>query len=293
MTALRQRMIEDMRLRGLAAATQRSYLHYVSEYAKFFQSSPDRLDLEAVRQYTLHLIQERQFSPETINGFLAAVRFLYLVTLEMPWRDEDFPHRQPVPNKVPTVLSPQEVFVFLDAIGGVKNRTVLTVCYGAGLRISEAVALRVRDIDSARMLLRVENGKGGKPRFALLSPRLLEILRAYFRMVRPRGEWLFPSWRREQHLNAASVQQACRDAVQQTGLSKHVSPHTLRHSFATHLLENGEDIRVIQALLGHERIDTTARYAAVTPARFARTVSPLDTSAAAGRKRGRPKKASR
>ena len=293
MTALRQRMIEDMRLRGLAAATQRSYLHYVSEYAKFFQSSPDRLDLEAVRQYTLHLIQERQFSPETINGFLAAVRFLYLVTLEMPWRDEDFPHRQPVPNKVPTVLSPQEVFVFLDAIGGVKNRTVLTVCYGAGLRISEAVALRVRDIDSARMLLRVENGKGGKPRFALLSPRLLEILRAYFRMVRPRGEWLFPSWRWEQHLNAASVQQACRDAVQQTGLSKHVSPHTLRHSFATHLLENGEDIRVIQALLGHERIDTTARYAAVTPARFARTVSPLDAPAAAGRKRGRPKKASR
>jgi site-specific recombinase XerD len=286
-------MIEDMRLRGLAATTQRSYVHYVSEYAKFFRSSPDRLDLEAVRQYTLHLIQEQQFAPETVNGFLAAVRFLYLVTLEMPWRDEDFPQRLPVPNKVPTVLSPQEVFVFLDAIGGVKNRTVLTVCYGAGLRISEAVALRVRDIDSARMLLRVENGKGGKPRYALLSPRLLEILRAYFRMVRPRGEWLFPSWRRERHLNASSVQQACRDAVQQTGLAKRVSPHTLRHSFATHLLENGEDIRVIQALLGHERIDTTARYAAVTPARLARTVSPLDASAPAAHKRGRPKKSSR
>jgi len=293
MTALRQRMIEDMRLRGLAATTQRSYVHYVSEYAKFFRRSPDHLDLEAVREYTLHLIQERHFAPDTINAFLAAVRFLYLVTLEMPWREDDFPHRQPVPNKVPTVLSPQEVFVFLDAIGGVKNRTVLTVCYGAGLRISEAVALRVRDIDSARMLLRVENGKGGKPRFALLSPRLLEILRAYFRMVRPPGEWLFPAWRRERHLNATSVQQACRDAVQQAGLAKHVSPHTLRHSFATHLLENGEDIRVIQALLGHTRIDTTARYAAVTPARLARTAGPLDAPASAARKRGRPGKSSR
>jgi site-specific recombinase XerD len=162
-------MIEDMRLRGLAATTQRSYVHYVSEYAKFFRRSPDHLDLEAVREYTLHLIQERHFAPDTINAFLAAVRFLYLVTLEMPWREDDFPHRQPVPNKVPTVLSPQEVFVFLDAISGVKNRTVLTVCYGAGLRISEAVALRVRDIDSARMLLRVECGKGGKPRFAAFA----------------------------------------------------------------------------------------------------------------------------
>lgn len=132
-----------------------------------------------MRQYTLHLTEERQLAPESINAFLAAAKFLYLVTLETPWRGDDFPPRQPVPVKVPTVLSPQEVLMFLDAVAGVKNRTVLAVCYGAGLRIGEAVALRVADIDSARMTLRVAKGKGGGERYALLSPRLLEILRAY------------------------------------------------------------------------------------------------------------------
>jgi site-specific recombinase XerD len=293
MTALRQRMIEDMRLRGLASTTQRSYVHYVAEYAKFFWRSPDELDLEAVRQYTLHLVEERKLAAESINAFLASAKFLYLVTLETPWREDDFPPRQPVPVKVPTLLSPQEVLVFLDAIAGVKNRTVLTVCYGAGLRISEAVALRVADIDSARMALRVTHGKGGREKYALLSPRLLAILRAYYRMVRPGGEWLFPSWRRGTHLSAGSVRQACRDAVYQAGLAKRISPHVLRHSFATHLLENGEDIRVIQVLLGHRRIDTTARYAAVTPARLARTPGPLDMALTpAAKKRGRPKKQS-
>jgi integrase/recombinase XerD len=290
MTALRQRMIEDMHLRGLASTTQRSYLHYVSEYAKYFHKSPDRLDLEAVRQYTLYLIEESKLAAESVNAFLAAAKFLYLVTLEAPWRDEDFPHRQPVAAKTPTVLSPQEVLVFLNAVTGVKNRTVLTVCYGAGLRISEAVALKVSDIDSARKVLRVEHGKGGGARLAMLSPRLLEILRAYYRLVRPRGDWLFPAWHPHKHLTADFVQQACRDAVRQAGFVKHVSPHALRHSFATHLLENGEDIRVIQTLLGHRRIDTTARYAQVTPARLARTTGPLDALTPPAKKRGRPRK---
>lgn len=295
MTALRQRMIQDMQLRGLAKTTQRSYVHYVAQFANYFQRSPALLDLEAVRQYTLHLIEDRLLSPESINVSIAALRFVYLETLEMPWRAEDFPPRQPVPAKVPTVLSPQEVLVFFDAITGVKNRAVVALCYGAGLRISEAVAIRVEDIDSARQILRIREGKGNQPRNAMLSPRLLEMLRAYYRMVRPQDEWLFPSWRRGKHLSPAAVQQACRDAVYQAGIAKRVTPHTLRHCFATHLLESGEDIRVIQVLLGHRRIDTTARYTAVTPARLAKAKPPLDSllgsaSSPPARKRGRPKK---
>lgn len=276
MTALRQRMIEDMQLRGLAKTTQRSYLHYVSEYAKYFHRDPATLDLEAVRKHTLHLIEERELSPESVNTSIAALKFVYLVTLEMPWRDEDFPPRQPVPAKIPTVLSPQEVLHFLDCISGVKNRTILTVCYGAGLRIAEAVALRVTDIDSQRMVIHVPAGKGNQARQALLSPRLLGILRAYYRLVRPEFGWMFPSWRKKHHYSSGSVQQACRDALAQSGLTKRVTPHTLRHSFATHLLENGEEMRVIQALLGHRSITSTAYYTAVTPARLAKTTPPLD-----------------
>lgn len=295
MTALRQRMIQDMQLRGLAKTTQRGYIHYVAEYANYFRLSPSQLDLEAVRQYTLHLIEEKQLSPESVNVSVAALKFLYLETLEMPWREEDFPPRQPVAAKVPTVLSPQEVLVFFDSIAGVKNRTIVALCYGAGLRISEAVAVRVEDIDSARQLIRIPEGKGNQPRNAMLSPRLLEMLRAYYRMMRPQGEWLFPSWRNTRHVSPGSVRQACRDAACQAGFTKRVTPHTLRHCFATHLLENGEDIRVIQVLLGHRRIDTTARYTAVTPARLAKAKPPLDSlmspaTSPPAKKRGRPNK---
>jgi site-specific recombinase XerD len=292
MTALRQRMIEDMQLRGFAKTTQRSYLHYVGEYAKYFGRSPAELDLDAVRQHTLHLITERKLSAESVNVSVAALKFLYRVSLEMPWRDEDFPPRQPVPYKVPTVLSAQEVWAFLEAIAGVKHRTIAMLCYGAGLRIEEAVSLKITNIDSARMVLHIEKGKGNKPRVVAMSPRLLEALRAYYRMRRPPGPWLFPGWRTEGHVRQGSVQQACRDALALTGLTKRVTPHALRHSFATHLLESGEDIRVIQALLGHQRIDTTARYASVTPARLAKVSSPLDALYRPAVKRGRPKKQS-
>jgi site-specific recombinase XerD len=285
-------MIEDMQLRKLAATTQRSYLHYLSDYAKHFGVSPEKLDLEAVRQYTLVLTNEAALSPESVNCFLAAAKFLYQVTLEMPWRDEDFPKRQPVPPKVPTVLSQDEVQRFFDALGSVKHRTVVMLCYGAGLRISEAVALKTENIDSSRMVLQIEAGKGGRPRVAALSPRLLAVLRNYFRAVRPPMPWLFPSWRTSTHITPGAVQTACREAMHIAGLGKRVTPHALRHSFATHLLDSGEDTRVIQALLGHQDIRTTTRYATVTPARLAKTVSPLDTLQAPPQKRnpGRPKK---
>lgn len=300
MTALRQRMIEDMQLRGFRETTLRSYLHYITEYANYFGVSPDKLDLEAVREYALHLTRDQKLSAESVNTYLSAAKFLYLNTLEMPWGREDFPARQPVPARVPVVPSREELLKFFEAVAGVKNRAVVSVCYGAGLRISEAVALKVKDVDSPNMVLRVEDGKAGKQRNAILSPRLLTILRNYWRAVRPSGEWLFPAWRSQNHLSAGSVQQACRDAARQAGLSKRISPHVLRHAFATHLLEQGEDIRVIQVLLGHSRIDTTARYTAVSPARIVKTTAPLDhltkpepapaPAEPAKRKRGRPRK---
>ena len=275
MTPLRQRMIEDMRIRNFATTTQRSYIHYVAEFAKHFNRSPRELDLEAVRQYQLHLTQERKLSPQSINTFVSAVQFLYLTTLEMPWEKQDFP-RARLDEKLPVVLAPEEVQRFLDHIASIKHRAVLLSCYGAGLRISEAVALQASHIDSQRMLIRVQHGKGGKDRYAMLSPGLLEILRAYCRILHPAGPWLFPSWRPHLHLSAGAVQTACREAWQHSGLAKRVTPHVLRHSFATHLLENGIDTRVIQVLLGHSRIDTTARYTAVSPATISATASPLD-----------------
>ena len=275
MTPLRQRMIEDMQLRNFATTTQRSYIHYVADFAKHFNRSPQDLDLEAVRQYQLYLTQERKLSPQSLNTFVSAVQFLYLVTLEMPWDKHDFP-RARLDQKLPVVLAPDEVQRFLDQVTGVKHRAVLLTCYGAGLRISEAVSLKPSDVDSHRMLIRVEHGKGGKDRYAMLSPCLLEILRGYWRILHPSGPWLFPSWRSHLHLTAGAVQTVCREAWQRSGLGKRVTPHMLRHSFATHLLERGVDTRVIQALLGHSRIDTTARYVTVSPATISATASPLD-----------------
>ncbi len=275
MTPLRQRFIEDMHLRGLAATTQRSYLHYVTGFASFYKTSPDRLDLEAVRQYQLYLIHEKKLSPESINAFVSAVQFLYQVTLEMPWGKDCFP-RMRRPHKLPVVLSQEEVLRFFNHVGCLRNRAALMLCYGAGLRIGEAVAVRVSDIDSQRMLIHVRQGKGQKDRYAMLSPRLLAVLRSYWRAARPK-DYLFPTWREGRHMTSSTVAIACRNACLNSGIPKRITAHTLRHSFATHLLENGTDTRIIQVLLGHSRIDTTARYTAVTPHSIAKTMSPLDT----------------
>lgn len=274
MTPLRQRMIEDMQLRNLTPETQRNYVHHVAGFAKYFGRSPEELDLEAVRQYQLYLLNERKLSAETINQYISSVKFLYLNTLEMPWTDEYFP-RVKRPSKLPVVLSQEEILQFFDNIPSLKYRAALMTCYGAGLRVSEAVALKVAAIDSQRMLLRVEQGKGGKDRYAMLSPRLLQVLRRYYKAARP-TEYLFPSWRANRHLCPSSLQMACREAAALAGLRKRVTVHTLRHSFATHLLENGTDIRIIQVLLGHSCIETTSRYVRVGPSVVAATVSPLD-----------------
>jgi len=275
MTPLRQRMIDDMQLRNLTPATQRNYVHHVAALARYYQLSPEHLDLEDLRQYELYLLNERKLAPDTINGYVSAVKFLYQITLEMPWPDAVFP-RVRRPRTLPVVLSQEEVVQFFDHIPSLKYRAILMSCYGAGLRVSEAVALKISDIDSKRMLIRVEQGKGRKDRYAMLSPRLLEVLRLWCRAARPK-HWLFPSWRTGRHQTPTSVQYTCREAWLRSGLGKKVSAHTLRHSFATHLLENGTDIRVIQVLLGHSRIDTTAHYTMVSPQVVSHTLSPLDT----------------
>jgi site-specific recombinase XerD len=267
-------MIEDMQLRNLAAVTQRNYIAHVAAFARFFGQSPEILDQDAVREYLLYLLNERKMSPDAVNQQVSALKFLYLTTLEMPWAAEDFP-RVRRPHRLPVVLSHEEVVVFFDYVPSLKYRAALMLCYGAGLRVSEAVAVKVSDVDSQRMLLRVEQGKGRKDRYTMLSPRLLEVLRVYWRAARPK-DYLFPSWRTGRHLSATALQQACRDAWRRSGLRKRVTVHTLRHSFATHLLENGTDVRIIQALLGHSRIDTTAHYTAVTPQTVAAALSPLD-----------------
>jgi site-specific recombinase XerD len=248
-------MIEDMQLLNLTPETQRNYVHHVAAFARFFGRSPEFLDLEAVREYQLYLLQERKLSPETINQYISSVKFLYQTTLEMPWTNECFPRIRRA-HRLPVVLSQEEVLAFFDHIPSLKYRAALMTCYGAGLRVSEAVALKISDVDSQRRLLRIEQGKGQKDRYAMLSPRLLEVLRRYYRAARP-VEYLFPSWRQGRHMSSVSLQLACREAALRAGIHKRVTVHTLRHSFATHLLENGTDLRIIQVLLGHSQIQTT------------------------------------
>jgi integrase/recombinase XerD len=300
MAPLRTRMSEDMQLRNFSSETQRSYIHYIAEYAKYFNLSPERLGPEAIREYQLHLINDRKMSAQSVNCFTAAAKFLYQTTLEMPWSNAIFV-RARVPYKLPVVLSATEVAAFFRAIGFIRYRAILMTCYGAGLRIAEAVHLKIGDVDSERMVIRVDQGKGAKDRYTTLSPRLLAVLRQYWHRTflgpareaqRANDAWLFPGIKLHRHISASSVQQVCREAAQLAGIDKRVTAHTLRHSFATHLLENGTDIRVIQVLLGHSRIDTTARYTSVSVAKIASTASPLDQLPVPPeeRKRGRPRK---
>jgi len=283
MTPLRRRMLEDMQLRNLCPETQRNYVHHMAGLGRFYQTSPEHLSLEEIREYQLYLTNERCLSPESVNQFVSAAKFLFLVTLETPWPEDPLP-RARVPHRLPVVLSPAEVSEFFHHVCTIRYRAALMTAYGAGLRVSEVVALQIGDIDSQRMLIRVRQGKGNKDRYAMLSPRLLEVLRCWFRSQHPAAQrqkaspqdWLFPGWRKGRHMNTASLQTVCREAARAAGLSKRVTVHTLRHSFSTHLVENGTDIRILQVLLGHSRIDTTARYVQVSPQVVAATVSPLD-----------------
>jgi integrase/recombinase XerD len=274
MTPLRRRMIEDMELRNLAPTTIRVYVERVAAFAKHFDKSPDRLGPAEVRAYLLFLVQEKHASWSYYNQALCALRFLYCTTLGKEWILDGFvcPKKQ---RKLPVILSPAEVHQFFQAVTGLKHRATLMTAYAAGLRVSEVVALRIDDIDSRRMVLRVRQGKGRKDRYVMLSPRLLEILRAYWKAARPK-QWLFPGRVPNRPITAEAVSQACRDACRAAGLGKHVTVHTLRHSFATHLLEAGTNIRTIQILLGHRSLSTTEVYTHVSASALEATQSPLD-----------------
>jgi integrase/recombinase XerD len=274
MTPLRQRMLEDMGIRNFAENTQLSYLQQVSRYARHFKRSPDQLGPEEVRAYQVYLTKTRKLAPGTVSIATAALRFLYKVTLKKNWTPDDIPMPKQ-PFKLPVILSREEVMQFLASVASLKHRTILMTAYAAGLRVSEAVHLKVTDIDSKRMVLRVDQGKGNKDRDVMLSPRLLEELRSYWKVARSKT-WLFPGDIPGQPITRFAVEAACQKAHRAAGISKPITPHSLRHAFATHLLESGTDVRKIQLLLGHRSLATTSRYLKVATSSVCATVSPFD-----------------
>ena len=272
-TPLRRRMIEDMRVRNLSRATQRCYVHAVAKFARHFNRSPDRLGLREIRAYQIHL-STTGASWASFNVAVCALRFFYGVTLGRAAMVERIPYARKR-RQLPVILGADEVVRFFAAVPSLKHRTALMTAYAAGLRVSEVVRLKLTDIDSSRMLVRVDQGKGGSDRYIMLSPQLLTVLRAYWQVTRP-AYWLFPGQDESRPLDPSVLQWACRKAREAAKLGKPVTVHTLRHSFATHLLEAGTDIRIIQALLGHRDLSTTARYTHVEATTIGNTTSPFD-----------------
>jgi site-specific recombinase XerD len=273
MSPLRRRMIEDMTIRKFAPKTQHDYVQRIKNFTAFLGRSPDTASFEDVRRYQLHLAA-RGVGVPTLNQTVATLRFFFRVTLK---RHEIVEHTTFIhePRKLPVVLSPEEVARLLNAAPGLKYKAALSVAYGAGLRAAEVVSLKVCDIDSGRMIIRVEQGKGRKDRNVMLSASLLELLRAWWRPARPQG-WLFPGRDRVQPITTRQLNRACHAAAQMAEIDKRVSLHTLRHSFATHLLEQNVDVRVIQVLLGHAKLDTTALYTRVATKTIREIMSPLE-----------------
>ena len=276
---LRQRMIDDMRLRKLADKTQSNYLRAVRQFSLFLGHSPDRATIEDLRRYQLHLVDQGT-SAISLNAAIAGLKFFFDVTLDHPQLMRKMQLVR-IPRTLPVVLSPEEVARLIEAAGNIKYQTALSLAYGTGLRAGEVVALKVGDIDSQRMTLRVERGKGQKDRYAMLSPVLLERLRVWWRVARAQGKmldggWLFPGLNPVESLSSRQLNRAIKTAATVAGIDKRVSMHTLRHSFATHLLEQKVDIRIIQVLLGHKKLDTTALYTQVATDILREVVSPLE-----------------
>lgn len=267
-------MIEDMQVRHLAPQTQLSYQQQVAAFARHFHQSPQWLGPEEIRTYQLYLLHQKKLSASSLTVVTCALRFLYRVTLHQPWAIERIPFPK-TPQKLPVILSPPEVAQLLACAPGMQQHAILSTAYAAGLRVSELTHLRLSDIDSQRMVIRVQQGKGQKDRYVMLSPRLLEQLRLYCQWAHPR-EWLFPGASAGQPIGKGAIEQACHKARLRAGITKHVTPHSLRHAFATHLLEAGTDLRTIQLLLGHRSLATTARYLKMAPQTVCAVISPLD-----------------
>ena len=270
---LRRRMIEDMTVRNFAPKTQHDYIRAVTKLARFLGRSPDTATAEDLRRFQLHLTENRVGAP-TINFTVTVLRFFFTITLD---RADAIKHLTFVrePRKIPVVLSLEEVARLLEAAPGPKCKAALAAAYGAGLRVSEVATLKVSDIDSERMMLRVEQGKGHKDRHAMLAPQLLELLRDWWRIARPQV-WLFPGQNPVNPMTTRQINRACHAAADMARITKRVSPHTLRHSFATHLLEQNTDIRMIQVLLGHAKLETTALYTRIATNTIRAVMSPLE-----------------
>jgi site-specific recombinase XerD len=267
-------MIDDLLLRNRSPRTVECYVEQVARYARYFGRSPEHLGPDEVRQFLLYLVQERKVSWSNFNQAVCALRFLYNVTLQRNYPREYIPFGKR-PKRLPTVLSQEETVRFLECIKNLKHRTLVTTLYACGLRLSEGTHLRPADIDSPRMLVQVRQGKGQKDRIVPLSPALLEQLRSWWRAARPQ-DWLFPGQDPRHPISDHMAQKACREAARDAGLSKRVSPHTLRHSYATHLVEAGVDLPTLQKLLGHACLSTTLVYTHVSQPRLLATPSPLD-----------------
>ena len=270
---LRRRMIEDMTVRNFVEKTRNDYIRHVRTFTAFLGRSPDTATAEDLRSFQLHQTRSGVRAP-SINGSVAALRFFFAVTLDRPEMGRHLTFVRE-PRKIPVVLSPEEIARLLEAAPGPKYKAALSAAYSAGLRVSEVVALKVSDIDSERLLLRIEQGKGRKDRFAMLSPKLLDLLRDWYRIARP-AVWLFPGRDPMLPLTTRQFNRAVHAAAHMDEIKKRVTPHTLRHSFATHLLEQNTDIRLIQVLLGHAKLDTTALYAQVATNTIRAVTSPLD-----------------
>lgn len=274
MTLLRQRMMQDLELAGYALATQSKYINAIRRFAEHHGRSPEKLGQEEVRQWVEHLTEHGKLGPQALRLHFAALRFFYRKTLGKP-EPVSFLSSPRDPKRLPVVLSVDEVARVLQSVVLLKYRVFCAMLYATGLRIGEACRLETSDIDAARGVIHVRNGKGGKDRLVGLRPQLLELLRNYWKQERPPAPWLFAS-RTGTHLNAKSVREALADAAKQAGIGKRVTPHVMRHCYATHLIEQGIELRVIQVLLGHESIRSTTRYAQVSAGMIAKTPSPLE-----------------
>ena len=274
MTPLREKMSDDLRLRNYSDSTIKAYLRCIANFARHFGKSPDQLGPVEIREYQLYLVKEKRCSWAVFNQTVCALRFFYSTTLGRKEMIEEIPYPR-FEKRLPVVLSQAEVGALLQSLKNLKHRTILTTIYATGLRVSEVSNLLVTDIDSTRMIVQVRQGKGRKDRFVMLSPNLLTLLREYWKTYRP-AHWLFPGHDPSHPVNDATIYRICQHAAQAAKLAKSVSPHTLRHSFATHLLEAGTDLRTIQLLLGHRNLKTTATYLHVSTLALRSTTSPLD-----------------
>jgi integrase/recombinase XerD len=284
-TQLRKKVLEELERRNYSHATAQAYVGAMRRFAEHFHRSPDELGLEQVRQYQLHLVQERKLRPKSLRVQMAALRFLFLKVLKRGWSRDDLPLPRSVRRQIPVVLSQDEVGRLIDAAPNLRYRTILMTLYSTGMRRSELCHLRPEDIDKERMVIRIREGKGRKDREVPLSPKLREQLRTYYRSLRRRNGWLFPSLqavRTDKPITDKVVWHACREAARRSGITKSIHPHTLRHSFATHLYDSGADLPVIQDLLGHADPRDTMIYVHLSMRKLRGAPNPLETLTLAG-----------